>query len=57
MARRVAAFLGMVGVIILMLLLMWKIHEHHGIGQPHDDEPTIVGFPAAGGRMSVGLRA
>ena len=42
MARRVLAFIGMIAVIMLMLLLMWKIHEHRGTGRPHDDEPTIV---------------
>lgn len=42
MARRVLAFIGMIAVVLLMLLLMWKIHEHRGTGRPHDDEPSIV---------------
>jgi uncharacterized membrane protein len=41
MARRVAAFIGMVGVIALMLFLMWQIHLHHEAGAPND-EPAIV---------------
>jgi hypothetical protein len=41
MARRIAAFIGMVGVIALALIVVWKVYEHRRVHVP-SDEPTIV---------------
>ena len=40
MARRVAAFLGLLAVIALALTLLYRVYLHHSRTQPYVDEPA-----------------
>ena len=41
MARRITAFIGMVAILLLVLILIWRVYLHHTSGVSHD-EPTVV---------------
>jgi hypothetical protein len=41
MARRVTAVFGMVALIGLLVVLVWRVYLHHQHGVP-SDEPAIV---------------
>ncbi|MDQ6799224.1 MAG: hypothetical protein M3041_00135 [Acidobacteriota bacterium] len=44
MARRVTAFAGMVALIGLLVVLVWRVYLHHQQGVP-SDEPAVVSTP------------
>ena len=41
MARRIAALIGMLAVVLLALTVVWKVYQHRRSHVPVD-EPTIV---------------
>ncbi|PYQ47341.1 MAG: hypothetical protein DMF59_19115 [Acidobacteria bacterium] len=41
MARRITAVIGMVALIGLLIVLVWRVYLHHERGAPAD-EPTVV---------------
>lgn len=47
-ARRVAAFIGIVAILIVTLVAMWAIYEHHHSAAPRE-EPTIVELASRAG--------
>ncbi|GAC1394862.1 MAG: hypothetical protein NVSMB68_11180 [Thermoanaerobaculia bacterium] len=42
MARRVSAVLGIVLIVGLAVLLMWRVYLHHRAGGDEDDEPGVI---------------
>lgn len=42
MARRVTALLGIIMIVGLALLLMWRVYLHHRAGGDEDDEPGVI---------------
>jgi hypothetical protein len=41
MARRLTALLGMLALIGLLVVLLWRVYLHHQHGVP-SDEPAVV---------------
>ena len=44
MARRLAALFGIVAILVLAALLMWRVYRHHERLTPQD-EPSLVSRP------------
>lgn len=42
MARRISAVLGILAIVVLVLLLMWRVYLHHRAGGDEDDEPGVI---------------
>lgn len=42
MARRISAVLGILAILVLVLLLMWRVYLHHRAGGDEDDEPGVI---------------
>jgi hypothetical protein len=42
MTRRVSAVLGIVVILSLAILLMWRVYLHHRAAGDTDDEPGVI---------------
>ncbi len=42
MTRRLGAFIGIVVIVGLTVLLMWRVYLHHRAGGGGDDEPGVI---------------
>jgi Na+/proline symporter len=52
MARRISAVLGILAIVFLVLLLMWRVYLHHRAGGDEDDEPGVIASLSAPHVMS-----
>lgn len=52
--RRLTALIGILAIVVLTVLLMWRVYLHHRAGGDEDDEPGVIAAVTSGGAIHSG---